>query len=166
MYEENAEKGNRKMTEKELYMAAFSGLHASEKLKREEFYMKNRKPVLRVSRMAAICAVIALLVCVMSVGAYAATDGESANPIKLLQIYLNGEDISGSYTQNEDGSYDVDLGDGASITYNIPSENGNNVDYRIDVNTDTEEGSVELEISDLDSASAGEENNESEKADE
>lgn len=153
MYEENAKKGKCEMTEKELYLAAFSGLHASEKLKREEFYMKNRKPVLRVSRMAAICAVIALLVCAMSVGAYAATDGETANPIKLLRVYLNGEDISGSYTQNEDGSRDIDLGDGASITYNIPSENGNNVDYRIDVNTDTEEGSVELEISDLDSDS-------------
>lgn len=157
MYEDNAKKGKCEMTEKELYKAAFSRLHASEKLKREEFYMKNRKPMLRVSRMVAICAVIALLVCMMSVAAFAATDGEIANPIKLLRVYLNGEDISGSYTQNEDGSYDVDLGDGASITYNIPSENGNNVDFRIDVNTETEEDSIEFGISDIDSSETGDE---------
>lgn len=145
--------------EREMYRAAFSGLHASEKLKREEFYMKKSKPVVRVSRMAAVCAVIALLVCVMSVGAYAASDGETANPITLLRVYLNGEDISENYTQNADGSYDVDLGDGSSLSYNIPSENGNDVNYRVDINTEGADDSVEIDISDGNSANTNDDGN-------
>lgn len=127
--------------------------------------MKTNKPILRVNRMLAICAVIALLVCAMSVGAYAASDGETANPISLLRVYLNGEDISENYTQNADGSYDVDLGDGASLSYNIPSENGNDVNYRVDISTEGADDSVEIDISDGDSANtSGDGNGEGEAA--
>lgn len=157
--------GKHNEAERALYLEAFSGLHASEKLKREEFYMKTNKPILRVNRMLAICAVIALLVCAMSVGAYAASDGETANPISLLRVYLNGEDISENYTQNADGSYDVDLGDGASLSYNIPSENGNDVNYRVDISTEGADDSVEIDISDGDSANtSGDGNGEGEAA--
>lgn len=151
-YEADIESCEYDKAEREMYRAAFSGLHASEKLKREEFYMKSKKPVLRVNRMLAICAIIALLVCAMSVGAYAASDGETANPISLLRVYLNGEEISGSYTQNEDGSYDIDLGEGASLSYYAPSEDGNDVNYRVDINTEEAEDSVEIDISDAASA--------------
>lgn len=156
IHEEEADKLE-KCPERAVYKAAFSGLHASEMLKREEFYMKNNKPIFRIKRMTVLCAAIALLICMMSAGAYAATDGETINPITAIKVYLNGEDISGAYEMSEDGSYSIDLGDGASLTYNSQLERENkqgndsdDIEYRVDITTNNgEDDEVELEIRDI-----------------
>lgn len=95
-----------KRAEQNLYKAAFSGLHASAKLKREAFYMKNSGTKrIRVGRMAFTCMLLAALLCMMSAISYAATDGETANPVTAVKIYIDGQDVSGQMQKQEDGSY-------------------------------------------------------------
>ena len=105
MYDANRNEET-KRTEQNLYKAAFSGLHASAKLKREVFYMKNSgTKQIRVGRMAFICMLLAALLCMMSAISYAATDGETANPVTAVKIYIDGQDVSGQLQKQEDGSY-------------------------------------------------------------
>ena len=55
MYDTEQNEQNRRR-EQSLYRAAFAGVHASESLKREDFYMKHNKPArVRVGRLAFTC---------------------------------------------------------------------------------------------------------------
>ncbi len=64
MYDANQNNVER---ERRLYCAAFSQLHASEKLKQEVFYMEHRKPNhIRIGRMAFACMPLAALQCMLS----------------------------------------------------------------------------------------------------
>ena len=110
MYDANRNEET-KRAEQNLYRAAFSGLHASAKLKREAFYMKNSGTKrIRVGRMAFTCMLLAALLCMMSAISYAATDGETANPVTAVKIYIDGKDVSGQMQKQEDGSYILKYG--------------------------------------------------------
>ena len=86
MYDTEQNEQNRRR-EQSLYRAAFAGVHASESLKREDFYMKHNKPArVRVGRLAFTCMLLAALLCMMSMMAYAATDGETANPQVEIEL--------------------------------------------------------------------------------
>lgn len=136
--ERNEENENR---QKELYRAAFSGLHASEKLKKEGFYMKYQKTgAIRIGRMAFISMLLAVMLCMMAVMAYATTDGETVNPVTAIKLYINGEDVSGQLEKQEDGSYTVNIdgenGAKAKVEIGKDAEKLSENPVRIDIETD------------------------------
>ena len=104
MYDTEQNEENRRRAQR-LYRAAFAGVHASESLKREDFYMKHNKPArVRVGRLAFTCMLLAALLCLMSMMAYAAT---------------------GQLTQQADGSYQLQYGeeaDGAQVEIELAPE--------------------------------------------
>ena len=105
MYDTEQNEQNRRR-EQSLYRAAFAGVHASESLKREDFYMKHNKPArVRVGRLAFTCMLLAALLCMMSMMTYAATDGETANPVTAVRIYIDGQEATGQLTKQAHGSY-------------------------------------------------------------
>lgn len=67
--------------------------------------------------MAFICMLLAALLCMMSAISYAATDGETANPVTAVKIYIDGQSVSGQMQKQEDGSY-------ISIKYGSEEEGG------------------------------------------
>lgn len=138
MYEADRNEESRDR-EKILYQAAFAGLHASEKLKREDFYMKqNRTAHVRVGRMAFVCMLLAALLCMMSVMAYAATGGETVNPVAAVKIFIDGQDVSGQLTRQEDGSYKVKVGD---------DENAAEIEIAAGAETlDPDDGGLEIHV--------------------
>ena len=120
MYDANQNNVER---ERRLYCAAFSQLHTSEKLKQEVFYMEHRKPNhIRIGRMAFACMTLAALLCMLSAVSYAATGGETLNPVAAVTICINGKDVSGQLTQQADGTYHIALAD---------SENGSEAEVTI-----------------------------------
>lgn len=136
--ERNEENENR---QKELYRAAFSGLHASEKLKKEGFYMKYQKTgAIRIGRMAFISMLLAVMLCMMAVMAYATTDGETVNPVTAIKLYINGEDVSGQLEKQEDGSYTANIdgenGAKAKVEIGKDAEKLSENPVRIDIETD------------------------------
>ena len=77
--------------------------------------MKYQKTgAIRIGRMAFISMLLAVMLCMMAVMAYATTDGETVNPVTAIKLYINGEEASGQLEKQEDGSY----------TVNIDGENG------------------------------------------
>lgn len=136
--ERNEENENR---QKELYSAAFSGLHASEKLKKEGFYMKYQKTgAIRIGRMAFISMLLAVMLCMMAVMAYATTDGETVNPVTAIKLYINGEEASSQLEKQEDGSYTVNIdgenGAKAKVEIGKDAEKFSENPVRIDIETD------------------------------
>lgn len=136
--ERNEENENR---QKELYRAAFSGLHASEKLKKEGFYMKYQKSgAIRIGRMAFISMLLAVMLCMMAVMAYATTDGETVNPVTAIKLYIDGKDVSGQLEKQEDGSYTVNIdgenGAKARVEISKDAEKFSENPVRIDIETD------------------------------
>lgn len=125
MYDTEQNEQNRRR-EQSLYRAAFAGVHASESLKREDFYMKHNKPArVRVGRLAFTCMLLAALLCMMSMMAYAATDGETANPVTAVRIYIDGQEATGQLTKQADGSYQLQYGeeaDGAQVEIELAPE--------------------------------------------
>ena len=119
MYDTEQNEQNRRR-EQSLYRAAFAGVHASESLKREDFYMKHNKPArVRVGRLAFTCMLLAALLCMMS------TDGETANPVTAVRIYIDGQEATGQLTKQADGSYQLQYGeeaDGAQVEIELAPE--------------------------------------------
>lgn len=147
MYETN-EKNKNECREQELYRAAFSGFHASEKLKREDFYMKNNKTHgIRIGRMAFACMLVTLLLCMMSIAAFAATGGETVNPVNAVKICIDGKDAADKFTKQEDGSYyykteDAEKGESAEIRVQSEmwsaEDNDADAGLRIDIESEEE----------------------------
>ena len=125
MYDTEQNEENRRRAQR-LYRAAFAGVHASESLKREDFYMKHNKSArVRVGRLAFTCMLLAALLCMMSVMSYAATDGETANPVTAVKIYLNGKEANSQLAKQADGSYRLQYGeeaDGAQVEIELAPE--------------------------------------------
>ena len=143
--ERNEENENR---QRELYRAAFSGLHASEKLKKEGFYMKHQKTgAVRIGRMAFICMLLAAMLCMMAVMAYATTDGETVNPVTAIKLYIDGKDVSGQLEKQEDGSYTVNIdgenGAKAEVKIGEAAEEFADNPLRIDIETEEDADNVE-----------------------
>ena len=88
--------------------------------------MKHNKPArVRVGRLAFTCMLLAALLCMMSMMAYAATDGETANPVTAVRIYIDGQEATGQITQQADGSYQLQYGeeaDGAQVEIELAPE--------------------------------------------
>lgn len=148
MYDTERNEQNRRR-EQSLYRAAFAGVHASESLKREDFYMKHNKSAnVRVGRLAFTCMLLAALLCMMSVMAYAATDGETANPVTAVKIYLNGKEANGQLAKQADGSYRLQYdeeADGAQVEIELAPEEAwpeecteGGLEFRIETETEGE----------------------------
>ena len=134
-----------KKNNRELYQAVFSKLHSQADITaciQTDQTAKKR----RCSRPLAVCASLALLLCATSGVTYAATGGETCNPVTAIRVCINGEDYSASLEQNEDGSYivhmkpgdraEIDTGNGTSSSIQVAGyEEGISTDVRIDPNT-------------------------------
>ena len=135
-----------KKDQRELYRSAFSHLHASDALDWEEMNMTGKSREIkgkgfRCRRSMVILAVVLTVLMAMSVIAYAATDGEVLNTVK---VWINGAQVdAGAYTQ-EDGTIKIDLSEGDSIEvesedWAVKSEGGNfKGGVKIDREGDTE----------------------------
>lgn len=97
------------MNNKELYKSAFSKLHASGGLRTEEREMSEIRPKFRCSKAAFACMALALLLALPSGITYAATGGETANVIKAVRIWIDGEAVDGALEEREDGSYVIHM---------------------------------------------------------
>ena len=148
MYDTEQNEQNRRR-EQSLYRAAFAGVHAAESLKREDFYMKHNKPArVRVGRLAFTCMLLAALWCMMAMMAYAATDGETANPVTAVRIYIDGQEASGQLTKQADGSYQLrsyqlqygEEADGAQLEIELAPEDctEGGLEFWIETETDGE----------------------------
>ena len=112
--------------QKELYRSAFSHLHASGTLEWEDLSMnsKNREfkgRGFRCRRSLAVLAAVLTVLMAMSAIAYAATDGEVLNTVK---VWINGASAdAGAYTQ-EDGTIKIELSEGDSAEAESEGEAG------------------------------------------
>lgn len=187
---------------KRLYKSAFSRLHASAGVITEDdiMYEKNecanknngvqaavpagrsarRRGRLRISRSVAVCAAAAALICVMSAGTFAATGGETANPIQAVRVMLNGESLSADVVK-ADGSIQTDMNGGDELSCEDPEtgesvnvkmgEDGGSVrisrsDAGMDVNVDVDQdGSGGLSMSVGSGAGDGQETQEAQETD-
>ena len=102
-----------KKNQRELYKNAFSRLHASGALEWEEMNMTTKKTTgFRCRRSMAVLAAVLTVLLAMSAIAYAATDGEIVQQVK---VWINGEQIDAGACTQEDGSISVDLKDGDHV---------------------------------------------------
>ncbi len=105
---------------RELYKGTFSRLHASEKCVTEVMEMTKIKKRVRLSRFAAVCISAAMLLGLMSGITYAATGGETVNPVTAVKVYFNGIEKDASMYKNSDGSYTVKMK--AGDTFSMSSD--------------------------------------------
>lgn len=146
------------MKNKEYYKKAFSKLTASEDVIQEVLDM-DRKKVYRFTKRTAGVAAAAALTLAVTGAAYAATDGNIAQLLERITLYINGEqaDIADyGITPGKDGSYTFEAGgdeNPVSITLNPESGDAGSdyfylIDYAISLDTDrlhTEEYPFTLE---------------------
>ena len=140
---------------RELYKDAFSKLHASDAVIRKEDKMRNAKKTIRLNKLAAACICIALLTGATSGITYAATDGDTANPVKAVKIFINGQELDADMQKNDDGSYiihmkkgdkiDAELEDGTSVSASISDQAD---DYETDFAVVTDDATGTLSIAD------------------
>lgn len=119
---------------RELYKAAFSKLHTSDAVIRKEENMINAKKTFRLNKLAAACICIALLTGATSGITYAATDGDTVNPVRAVKIFINGQELDADMQKNDDGSYtvhmkkgdkiDAELEDGTSLSASVSDQAG------------------------------------------
>ena len=112
---------------KRLYKSTFSRLHYSAGIRMEDEMADNNESKrnkniadmvsapgarkrLRISRPIAVCAAVAALICAMSAATFAATGGETANPVQAVKVMLNGESVSATAVK-ADGSVLVNMGE-------------------------------------------------------
>jgi len=101
---------NGEMNNRKLYKETFSKLKASDTLKTEAGDMEKIKPRVRFTKIAVACMALLVLTGTSLCLTYAATGGETANPIKGVIIYLDGIELGPyEYTDNGDGSYTIKL---------------------------------------------------------
>ena len=123
---------------KRLYKSTFSRLHYSAGIIMEDEMadnneLKRNKNIadmvsapgarkrLRISRPIAVCAAVAALICAMSAATFAATGGETANPVQAVKVMLNGEPVSETETEvNADGGVLVNMGEGDVLSCEDP----------------------------------------------
>lgn len=123
------------MNNKELYKCAFSKLQPSGDLIMEEKEMEKVKPKFRCSAALAACLALLVMIGISSGATYAATGGQTANPIKLVKVFLDGEELGAyDYTKNEDGSYTIHLPETDDSNAEITVKN---TDIPLDVNVKT-----------------------------
>jgi hypothetical protein len=99
-----------KMNNRQLYQAVFSKLQANPE---SAAHVTSYKGRFRISKPLAACACLAILLCAAPGVTYAATGGETYNPVDAIRVYINGEE--GTLTQNEDGSYTVHMEPGDTV---------------------------------------------------
>lgn len=121
---------------KRLYKSTFSRLHYSAGIIMEDEMADNNESKrnkniadmvsapgarkrLRISRPIAVCAAVAALICVMSAATFAATGGETANPVQAVKVMLNGESVSATAVK-ADGSVLVNMGKGDVLSCKDP----------------------------------------------
>ena len=121
---------------KRLYRSTFSRLHYSAGIIMEDEMADNNgskrnkniadmvsapgaRKRLRISRPIAVCAVVAALICAMSAATFAATGGETANPVQAVKVMLNGESVSATAVK-ADGSVLVNMGEGDVLSCKDP----------------------------------------------
>ena len=121
---------------KRLYKSTFSRLHYSAGIIMEDEMADNNESKrnkniadmvsapgarkrLRISRPIAVCAVVAALICAMSAATFAATGGETANPVQAVKVMLNGESVSATAVK-ADGSVLVNMGKGDVLSCKDP----------------------------------------------
>ena len=74
---------------------------------------------LRLRRSVIVCAAIAALICAMSVGTFAATGGETANPIRAVKVMINGQTLSADAVRS-DGSIEATVKSGDELNCEDP----------------------------------------------
>ena len=121
---------------KRLYRSTFSRLHYSAGIIMEDEMADNNESKrnkniadtvsapgarkrLRISRPIAVCAAVAALICAMSAATFAATGGETANPVQAVKVMLNGESVSATAVK-ADGSVLVNMGEGDVLSCEDP----------------------------------------------
>ena len=121
---------------KRLYKSTFSRLHYSAGIIMEDEMADNNgskrneniadtvsapgaRKRLRISRPIAVCAAVAALICAMSAATFAATGGETANPVQAVKVMLNGESVSATAVK-ADGSVLVNMGKGDVLSCKDP----------------------------------------------
>lgn len=121
---------------KRLYKSTFSRLHYSAGIIMEDEMVDNNESKrnkniadmvsapgarkrLRISRPIAVCAAVAALICAMSAATFAATGGETANPVQAVKVMLNGESVSATAVK-ADGSVLVNMGEGDVLSCEDP----------------------------------------------
>ncbi len=132
------------MKNKEYYQKTFSRLTASEDVIQEVMDMDQKKICRFTKRTAGIAAAAALTLTATG-AAYAATDGNFAELLERITIYINGEVASVSdynivEDENGDSQFVIPLdSDGenfTSITVKPDANSDPDVHYSIDVDTD------------------------------
>ena len=121
---------------KRLYRSTFSRLHYSAGIKIKDEMADNNgskrneniadmvsapgaRKRLKISRPIAVCAAVAALICAMSAATFAATGGETANPVQAVKVMLNGESVSATAVK-ADGSVLVNMGEGDVLSCKDP----------------------------------------------
>ncbi len=125
---------------KRLYRATFSRLHCSACIRMEDEMADNNESKmnekiadmvsapgahkrLRISRPIAVCAAVAALICAMSAATFAATGGETANPVQAVKVMLNGQSISATAVKG-DGSIEINVEKGDVLSCEDPETGG------------------------------------------
>lgn len=121
---------------KRLYKSTFSRLHYFASIRMEDEMADNNelkrneniadmvsapgaRKRLRISRPIAVCAAVVALICAMSAATFAATGGETANPVQAVKVMLNGESVSATAVK-ADGSVLVNMGEGDVLSCKDP----------------------------------------------
>ena len=119
---------------KRLYKSTFSRLHYSAGIIMEDEMADNNESKRnkniadmvsapgarkRISRPIAVCAAVVALICAMSAATFAATGGETANPVQAVKVMLNGESVSATAVK-ADGSVLVNMGEGDVLSCKDP----------------------------------------------
>ncbi len=121
---------------KRLYRSTFSRLHYSAGINTEDEMADNNESKmnekiadivsapgarkrLRISRPIAVCAAVAALICAMSAATFAATGGETANPVQAVKVMLNGQSISATAVK-ADGSIEINVEEGDVLSCEDP----------------------------------------------
>lgn len=132
------------MKNKEYYQKTFSRLTASEDVIQEVMNMEKKK-VYRFTKRTAGIAVAAALTLTATGAAYAATDGNFAQLLERITVYINGEEAGmGDYEifedENGNSQFVVSLDSDEEITTSVTVKPDAALDpdthYSIDFNTD------------------------------
>lgn len=132
------------MNNKDMYIETFSGLHSDYASMQEVLDKKTSRGGLRMKKSLAVVLCVLVGLFAMSAVAYAATDGQIFQDIK---VFLNGEQVNADV--DEDGNVEVnfDAGDEVKVEngYTTTDVKSGPFKGKVKVNTQTNEDTVELD---------------------
>lgn len=132
------------MNNKDMYKETFSGLHSDYASMQEVLDKKTSRGGIRMKKSIVVLLCVLVGLFAMSAVAYAATDGQIFQDIK---VFLNGEQVNADV--DEDGNVEVnfDAGDEVKVENGDTTTDVKSGPFKgkVKVNTQTNEDTVELD---------------------